>query len=812
MKTNKSNNEPLKFDVHPSVVYKLGDELITDINQALLELIKNSYDADASYVKVTINSTNLNKDPDSMYPEAMGSISIEDNGTGMDINTITNGWLLVSNSGKKQFKIDKKETEKYARTPLGDKGLGRLGAQRLGENLEILTKTEGSNQQLKVSFSWLDFLNYEKLTDVPVHYRKTDSTKKPGTKVLISNLRNFEIWEGESNLTTLEKDLSRILSPYKEVENFKLLVTVNNKRLELAKVSAKLRELSQVRYDLTFDGDRFTIKGEAKLDFFRPDQPNKQAFFSALVENDDGDNLYDFLIQRPKSQICNLAKTLNNKSYVKFSKVIEFDSIDKLARLDGTNANPGSFRGEIDYFNLGKTAYQASNSSVFDRLSEFKNRVKELSGVRVYRDGFNITVDEDWIGFGKGWSDAGSFYGLKPSTTIGYIEISAKDNHQLEETTDREGFKNTPYYSNFYALLKVFHAFADDTQEFLRRGYIDFIKAHNEEELEKSSGPVETEDITEKIKTNVAEAKKHRSKLVQVKKIESSKLPLFPDSNDVIEGLNSTIEYLDKVVELEPAGQVLSDRIESLKQQIVEMHETLGLGLTAEALSHEIFNISDNLAQKTTSIKSYFKKKPINDVQVLTYAEFVNSSTSALRKQVSHLSPSLKYVREKKETIPLSNYFSDSICDFYNPRLQKKNITISVISETAGDFTLYMNRGKLTQIVDNLILNSEYWLAEDIRNKRLQEGIITIKLKKPFVTIEDNGRGIEPSLEAAIFEPFVTNKGNEKAQKKGRGLGLFINRQLLDSEGCHISLLPIRNDHQRLYSFQIDLRGALNER
>ena len=104
------------------------------------------------------------------------------------------------------------------------------------------------------------------------------------------------------------------------------------------------------------------------------------------------------------------------------------------------------------------------------------------------------------------------------------------------------------------------------------------------------------------------------------------------------------------------------------------------------------------------------------------------------------------------------------------------------------------------------MLNSEYWLREDMRLQSINKGIITIDIDKPRVRICDNGRGIDPSIELTLFEPFVTTKGTGK----GRGLGLFVVQQFLDSEGCSIMLLPDRNEKDRLYIFEIDFTGGLS--
>ena len=104
-----------------------------------------------------------------------------------------------------------------------------------------------------------------------------------------------------------------------------------------------------------------------------------------------------------------------------------------------------------------------------------------------------------------------------------------------------------------------------------------------------------------------------------------------------------------------------------------------------------------------------------------------------------------------------------------------------------------MNRGKFTQIWDNLINNSLYWLVG------ISSPSIKITIDKPWIYVEDNGHGIDPTVENTLFEPFVTRK----PRNVGRGLGLFIIRQLLDSYGCEIMLDESRNSEGRLYKFAL---------
>jgi signal transduction histidine kinase len=209
----------------------------------------------------------------------------------------------------------------------------------------------------------------------------------------------------------------------------------------------------------------------------------------------------------------------------------------------------------------------------------------------------------------------------------------------------------------------------------------------------------------------------------------------------------------------------------------------------------------------TGDIRSHLKKQPNKDAKIVSFIEHVKASTNSLRKQMAYLAPSLKYVREKKERFDVLSFLHQLTDDYYNERFNRNKIEVNFEVSEKGNFSIYMNRGKLNQVFDNIFLNSEYWLREDIRVGNIKHGIITVTISKPFITVHDNGKGVLPLVEASLFEPFISTK----SKGEGRGLGLFIVKQMLDSEGCTISLLPERNRHDRRYIFQIDLSGRLND-
>ena len=154
----------LHFDVHPSVVFELGEDLISDDVQALAELVKNCYDADADWAVVRIDTDGSPQ----MHPTDVGYIEIEDNGTGMGIDVLQHGWLTISNSPKRSMKA-RGETTRKGRTPLGDKGVGRLGAQRVVNRLTISTTPVGSEVSHELSFDWPTLEDYGALSEVKVN-------------------------------------------------------------------------------------------------------------------------------------------------------------------------------------------------------------------------------------------------------------------------------------------------------------------------------------------------------------------------------------------------------------------------------------------------------------------------------------------------------------------------------------------------------------------------------------------------------------------------------------------------------------------
>ena len=574
----------LTFDINAAVVFRLGEELITDVVQALVELVKNSYDADATWVKVTIDTHARNKWGES-DTNTTGVILVEDDGHGMDRATIDRGWLTIANSPKREQKAAGQTTAR-GRTPIGDKGLGRLGSQRLARNVAIITRPRSEPTiEHHVAFSWADFRETASLHEVPVTWRRrTASGSKYGTKLILSDLCEPKTWQGEDNLRDLQRNLSGMISPFEETRDFRVHLEVDGKRIELTEIAERVRETAVLRYILEFDGEVFRISGVVRLTYLQPKEKDNRQFFQSLCRRDRGEALYEFLATKAKKRRPpHFEFSARPEWFIEFGTQRTLEDLGGVRRVDNSVANPGPFRGEVDAVALNRPDL---TSDVLDRQSEYRRLVRDLAGIRVYRNGFGVRVGGDWLGLGKQWTGASSYYGLRPGNVLGYVAIGARDNPDLVETTSREGFQVTPHYLNFVDLLSEFVRFAGNSQEYLRRGVLQFLNEHRdrkvgvEPEDAHSKITQRIDDIADSLASEKLKVEGHGGLLRRVAAGAS-----VAETEKMLTEVSST---LDRASELKSMRKVLDRRWGTLKDEVSALYESISLGLTAEALAHEI--------------------------------------------------------------------------------------------------------------------------------------------------------------------------------------------------------------------------------
>lgn len=807
------------FQVDGSVVFQLGEGLITDDVQALVELVKNSYDADASWVKVIIDSgqPGPGERPGAEAKGPVGSITVTDNGFGMTLEDIERGWLTIAGSPKRDVKA-RGGTTPGGRTPLGDKGLGRLGTQRLATEIEIRThpasdpasppRDRVAQVQHEVAFSWDAFREGRAISAVPVDVRTQplDEPRESGTTVVLRGLRNREHWETATARASLVEGLSFLLSPYKVAKDFRVHLEIDGDQRDLSKITREVRRAACMTYSFTYALGSLSVEGKVKLDYLRPRKENDQLFGDHVLA-DNGDRLRQYLMEQTALGTFQ-PRASDDPWFLSFRFSTTLRELGGVA-LDAESrlADPGPFRGEIDAFTLDEEGRR--QQSVYTSLSEYRKVLKSLSGIGVYRDGFGVRMDRDWLNLSRGWTAGPSWYTLRPNSTLGYVALSARDNRHLEEKTDREGFTDTPQFRNFRLLMEHVIREANRLQTVLRRSTDDYLKQLAEEKSAGQQGEAQHGDDPETVAAQLV-----RASVAQAKdRVEVMDLLTAPPLTGGRYAGGRVLEAIERLRAAEPrdsgtirAAQVLLLQVERLRAQADELFELASLGLAAEVFSHEVQYVADRLAEASRRARNVLRHGDISPMQVRAFVEHVHSSIAALRKQLAYLTPTLKYVRENRERIEVAQYLREVFAEYHEPRLARSDIRLSVEICRSGEFAISMNRGKLTQVFDNLLLNSEYWLREAMRRRELDDGEVRMVVERPMVRFSDSGPGVPHQVEDSLFDPFVTTKPSGE----GRGMGLFIASQLLETEGCSIALAQERNTHGRRYIFDVYLGGALH--
>ena len=182
----------------------IGEELISDEPVAVVELVKNSYDADASNVWVRFEG----KDPD--HPER---IVVTDDGHGMDLNTVLKGWLEPGTLIKKEH-----GSSPAGRLYQGAKGIGRFAAARLAQHLFLESTKAGDTEGIVVLLDWGRFDDTSYMDEIALEYELRPLLDLAhGTRLTLEGLR--QPWD-EKDYERLHARLSRLISPFADIADF----------------------------------------------------------------------------------------------------------------------------------------------------------------------------------------------------------------------------------------------------------------------------------------------------------------------------------------------------------------------------------------------------------------------------------------------------------------------------------------------------------------------------------------------------------------------------------------------------------------
>lgn len=188
----------------------LGEDMIRDQAVGLIELVKNSYDADATLVEIQLQ--NLKRGPDET------TIIVSDNGSGMSLEDIEGKWLSPAVAHKEQAKRNRQRSA-LGRLPIGEKGVGRFAVQQIGRNLTIVTRAK-NEPEIVVEIDWDQFSDETQyLEDIPINVVERDPQvfvgNSTGTVLTMSRARTA--WN-ETLLKKVQRTLRRLQNPLPQEE------------------------------------------------------------------------------------------------------------------------------------------------------------------------------------------------------------------------------------------------------------------------------------------------------------------------------------------------------------------------------------------------------------------------------------------------------------------------------------------------------------------------------------------------------------------------------------------------------------------
>ncbi|MEM4067858.1 MAG: sensor histidine kinase [Candidatus Micrarchaeaceae archaeon] len=364
------------FKADLNLLLELGEELISKDEIAVSELVKNSYDADARIVEVAIDDD---------------SITISDNGNGMTMDVVQNSWLVIGTSFKRRNTISP-----GGRRVLGEKGIGRLSAFRLGSSLEVRTHSEGEDLiELRMNIperssvngpdsriNLMEAFTAELSVKPPERIFPDNSTS--GTILKISKLRG--IWN-EDKIEKLKMLLSRLIHPLDtSISNFSISLFVKGVKRDLEAPEALKMPHYSIDVSLSEEGH---YNGEVKY----RDEKNEPVIqqISGIITVSD-----------------------SNKREVHMPPVSE--------------GGPGPLRFRL-------LAWDRDSPD----LRGWKKELDYYSGMSLIRDNFLVVQPKiDWLELNIRRVQNPTMR-LSTNQIIGTIYISSDANRNLIDKTDREG-------------------------------------------------------------------------------------------------------------------------------------------------------------------------------------------------------------------------------------------------------------------------------------------------------------------------------------------------------------------------------------
>ena len=436
---------PLRM--HPRVFAALGADLVTNDVVAVIELVKNSYDAFAQNVWLRFRD-----DP------AQGTyLEIEDDGNGMTRKIIEDVWCLVASPYKKRNPVVKRGRKE--RRVAGEKGLGRLSAARLGQRLYMLTKAPDT-PCWEVGVNWSDISKSEDLSKSFAICRRYSETPpfQSGTRLRIYGLA--EQWD-QSRISDLEENLGRLISPFSDLGDFNIFLSgfddVQTDGVEIESPDF----LSQPKYSIRGSVDN---KGNV----------NGTYRFSPIAEG----------------------ATRTKELTLPWGRI--HDAIQDRTRFQYSSEKTycGPFYFELRAWDIAPEDTQEIAERFAFQKSQVRRAIRAHKGISVYRDCVLVLPKSDnardWLGLDlRRISKVGTR--LSTSQIVGYVSITVEDNPRIKDTSDRERLASCIEVAEFEEILKAVVFLLENERD------EDRIKPSLEKPMDDLFEDVSAENLVEKV-------------------------------------------------------------------------------------------------------------------------------------------------------------------------------------------------------------------------------------------------------------------------------------------------------------------------
>lgn len=717
------NKEELSYIVEDKVLAEiLGRQNFSNKESAILELVKNAYDAGSKNLSIIFRNTDQGV-----------VLNITDDGDGMDEMDIKNAWMHV---GKSTRGYSNNETKRvYA----GSKGIGRFALSRLGENVEMKTRKENST-----GIVWNT--DWEKS-----FLKKSEQNLSKGTVFVISKLRDR--WTRRA-----VKPLSKYLSKIYNDTKMRITIEFENEKEVVEKIWSNPTKGDNyvTSLNINYDEKNYMLKCTIESDEFN-DLANEISRVDSIKLRIKELNMFDQLSKVIRDYIED-----EKKDDADMSEDEKKDISDNEIKQVLTDI--GSFSGQF-YFSL-----KSMNQDDYEWFEyKYKNLLNRYqTGIILYRNAFGIDSFEgrnDWLGLSKRASSSPAAashptgnWRVRVNQISGYIEIDKKTNKLIEDLSNRQGIVENIYYEVFrQIIIKGFGELESFRQEIIR-DINKFKKRISNEEA------IETEDTVDAVKI----INNLRTNFVDVKSLTEDEVGKIITEFDRRETNTKNIEREKKEIE------------EKSRYEVQLLNVLATSQLKVNSLGHEIKNDRNNIASTPEDLEEAIKKitewETLNNKEVPLYRNIPRllENLKKNNSKILHLTDTILEEMEKEKFDKLEydlNEVLEQITDKWVEQYSWVKFKINIDSSKK----VLISYDQLMVIFDNLILNS---IQKNEDSSFLEISIELLSDENMiFIEYRDNGKGLDKKY---LSNPRKILEVHESTREKGHGLGMWMVNNTID--------------------------------